>query len=483
VSFTAAFHNVAVPAGTPVGFLVTGANPGQFLVDASTNGTATLTYAAFHPGTDTVTARAFPSGAELDSLPITFTWAIGKDTSDVSLAESQLGGPAGRPATVSAGLYDVSQLPATPVGGATLTVSLGTQSCTITTTSGGVGSCQVTPPSPGILPVSASFAGSTSYTPSSDTASFFATAPQSPPAFTSAASDTVPAGTAFTYPVTTTGTPTPAITLASGSTLPSGVTLTDNGNGTATLAGTSAVTPGVYIFSIQAANTVSPSASQPFKLTVTAPTLTSIAVTPANPSITKGATEQFTATGTYSNSSTANITSQVTWASGTTSVAAITSGGLASGVAAGSSTITATLGSVSGNTKLTVTAPTVEVSLKFIGSISYVNSGSLTSGGFTVSPATGAITSVTGTGTIPGLKGGSVTIKVAIQREPVFFFGAHPEIYVGYISVNDPGAHIDSNALVFTSTLTRVGSSGASGVAYGLALDGKTLIYQLNWTI
>ncbi len=95
------------------------------------------------------------------------------------------------------------------------------------------------------------------------------------------------------------------------------------------------------------------------KLTVTAPTLTSIAVTPANPSITKGATQQFSATGTYSDASTADITSQVTWASGTTSVATITSGGLASGVGVGSSTITATLGSVSGNTKLTVTAPTL----------------------------------------------------------------------------------------------------------------------------
>ena len=78
------------------------------------------------------------------------------------------------------------------------------------------------------------------------------------PAITSAARDTVPSGTAFTYSVTTTGTPTPAITLASGSTLPSGVTLTDNGNGTATLAGTSSVAPGIYTFSIQAANGIDP---------------------------------------------------------------------------------------------------------------------------------------------------------------------------------------------------------------------------------
>ena len=46
-----------------------------------------------------------------------------------------------------------------------------------------------------------------------------------------------------------------------------------------------------------------------------APTLTSIAVTPANPTIsTGGGTQQFTATGTYSDLSTQNITTQVTWA-------------------------------------------------------------------------------------------------------------------------------------------------------------------------
>ena len=90
-----------------------------------------------------------------------------------------------------------------------------------------------------------------------------------PPAITSAASDTVPAGSAFTFNVTTTGTPSPAISLASGSTLPSGVTLTDNGNGTATLAGTSLVAAAVYTFTIQAANGVSPNATQAFTLTVT----------------------------------------------------------------------------------------------------------------------------------------------------------------------------------------------------------------------
>ena len=66
-------------------------------------------------------------------------------------------------------------------------------------------------------------------------------------------------------------------------------------------------------------------------LTVTAATLVSIAVTPSNPSLAQGVTQQFTATGTYSDFSTQNLTSQVTWASATPSVATITTAGLADG--------------------------------------------------------------------------------------------------------------------------------------------------------
>ena len=84
---------------------------------------------------------------------------------------------------------------------------------------------------------------------------------------------------------------------------------------------------------------------------------TSIAVTPANPSISPGGTQQFTATGTYSDSSTQNLTSQVAWASSNTVVATISAGGIATGVAAGTTTISATLSGVSGSTSLTVAAP------------------------------------------------------------------------------------------------------------------------------
>ena len=82
--------------------------------------------------------------------------------------------------------------------------------------------------------------------------------------------------------------------------------------------------------------------------------LTSIAVTPSSPTINAGGTQQFTATGTYSNNTTSVITNSVTWTSSDTTIATITSSGLATGVSAGNATITATSGSVRGNTTLTV---------------------------------------------------------------------------------------------------------------------------------
>ena len=96
-------------------------------------------------------------------------------------------------------------------------------------------------------------------------------------------------------------------------------------------------------------------------VTVTAPVLQSITVTPANPTFPKGTTLQLTATGTYSNNSTQNLTSQVTWSSSNANVTFGATAGLAAGAVQGSSTVTATLASVSpsmsGNTTLTVGPP------------------------------------------------------------------------------------------------------------------------------
>lgn len=94
-------------------------------------------------------------------------------------------------------------------------------------------------------------------------------------------------------------------------------------------------------------------------LSVTAPvTLSSIAVTPATASIVTGTTQQYVATGTYSNGTTATIAVPV-WSSGNLPVATINASGLATGVLAGDAIITATSNGKSGNAVLTVTAVVV----------------------------------------------------------------------------------------------------------------------------
>jgi hypothetical protein len=68
-----------------------------------------------------------------------------------------------------------------------------------------------------------------------------------------------------------------------------------------------------------------------------------------------GATQQFTATATYSDNSTGNVTATAAWAAANTAVATIDSSGLATGVASGSTSVSATLTGVSGSASVSVT--------------------------------------------------------------------------------------------------------------------------------
>ena len=92
-------------------------------------------------------------------------------------------------------------------------------------------------------------------------------------------------------------------------------------------------------------------------------TLVSIAVTPSTPSVAAGQTQQFTATGNYSDGSTKNLTSSANWLSSNPAVATVNTAGLATAVAAGSTTISASSGSVTGTTTLTVTPTLVSIAV------------------------------------------------------------------------------------------------------------------------
>jgi hypothetical protein len=138
-----------------------------------------------------------------------------------------------------------------------------------------------------------------------------------------------------------------------------GVTWKSSNTAFATIGGTTGLATGVAAGTTEITATQGGVVSPNDPLTVTAATVTlkSIAVTPASPNVGIGNTLQFTATGKYSDNSTKNITSSVTWASSNTLFATIRiSSGLATGVSVGTTEITATLGSVvSPNDALTVT--------------------------------------------------------------------------------------------------------------------------------
>src|ERR1019366_4862932 len=89
------------------------------------------------------------------------------------------------------------------------------------------------------------------------------------------------------------------------------------------------------------------------------PSLISLQVNPQNPSLAAGTTQPFTATGTFSDGSTQDLTTSVSWSSPAPWFSTIPAGGLANGIAAGQATIAATAGSVSGSTLLTVTPATL----------------------------------------------------------------------------------------------------------------------------
>jgi trimeric autotransporter adhesin len=81
-------------------------------------------------------------------------------------------------------------------------------------------------------------------------------------------------------------------------------------------------------------------------------TLTSIAISPTNPpSLKLGFTQNFIATGTYSDGSTADVSPLVTWHSSDSTIAAFTqpSGGLLQAMALGTATITASYQGMTAN--------------------------------------------------------------------------------------------------------------------------------------
>jgi len=189
-------------------------------------------------------------------------------------------------------------------------------------------------------------------------------------------------------------------------------------SGTATAVGTGSTTV------TATSGSVSGSAS----VTVTGATLVSLAVTPVNSTMPSGTTKQMTATGTFSDSSTQDITGSAVWSSSTPAAATVNNQGLVTSIANGSTTIAASLGSVSGSTSLTVSPvklvsiailpanPRIQrhTTMKFtaVGTFSDSSTGSNLAGlVWTASPP--RIASMRGGGLVFGKKSGTATITAS----------------------------------------------------------------------
>ena len=208
-------------------------------------------------------------------------------------------------------------------------------------------------------------------------------------------------------------------------------------------------------------------------------TLTSIAVTPANPSLAIGADQQFTATGTYSDAHTEDLTGSVNWASSAPSKATISLGGLAHGVSTGTSTISATQSAINGSTVLTITglAQTITFAAlpgKTYGDPDFALSASASSGlavGFaalgscTVSGATAHITGA-GSCTITASQPGNASYAAAPNVSRTFAIAkANQTISFAVL----PNVQLGDQDFI-------VNASASSGLPVGFAATGNCTV-------
>ncbi len=95
-------------------------------------------------------------------------------------------------------------------------------------------------------------------------------------------------------------------------------------------------------------------------LTVLPASLVSMTIAPLNPARNIGVTQQFSAAGIYTDGSARDLSAVAAFSSATTATASISAGGLATTLAAGTTVISASVGSIKASTTLSVNAATVQ---------------------------------------------------------------------------------------------------------------------------
>jgi hypothetical protein len=249
-----------------------------------------------------------------------------------------------------------------------------------------------------------------------------------------------------------------------------------------------------------------------------APTLQSITVTPANPSLPLGTTLQLTATGHYSDGSTKDLTAQVTWSKGVLGVITLSPGGLVTAVAVGTNTVSALLGNVSGSTgvrviaavvqSLTVAPPTatVQVSLtQQFTATAHWSDGSTTdvtaSASWRVGTGSSPIATVAAGGLVTAASPGATTVAAVYQNRSASADLTVIAATLQTISVSPATASISkgltqpfqasgsysngqaldlTSQVTWTSSATGVATVAASGVATGVGVGTTSMSATLD---
>ncbi len=226
----------------------------------------------------------------------------------------------------------------------------------------------------------------------------------------------------------------------------------------------------VGVGSGQVTATYSGTTAQTATFQVTPATVASIAVTPAASLIAAGSTQQFSATATYSDSTTADVTGSVAWSSSSTATATISSSGLAYGRSSGATTIAAALDTVSGSTTLTVTGSAPLVSIAVSPTSSRLAAGTTQQLTVTGTYSDGSTSNLTGSATFTSAAPGTATVSGA---------GLVTAVTPGQASVQATAGGFNANATVVVTAATLQslaispsGASFAAGVNQQFTLTG-----------
>jgi len=249
-------------------------------------------------------------------------------------------------------------------------------------------------------------------------------------------------------------------------------------------------------------------------LSVTAPTLQSITITPNPASLPAGTSLQLTATGHYSDGTAQDVTGSSVWSSTDTTIATVSASGIVAGVKVGGPvTITAKVAAVSGTASLTVTAAvlqTITVTpnpasvpvgltqlLTATGHYSDGTNQDVTTSASWISSDT-TIATVNATGGTTGVKVGgpiSITAKIGaitgstnltvtaavvqtivVSPTPVSVPVGASQPFTATAHLSDGSTQDVTNTAIWSSSDVTIATVSATGVATGVKVGGPVTI-------